>query len=277
MKHPSLSAIFCAGFLLACGGGDNDDTPGDASGPGDSAPGVDGAPTGTPNDRVAAYIRSDVHTKLVFEIDSVPGSEPRASVETDLVERFTELLDKPGGITTVRDGDIASRGADHAWTFDELRALASAQKDLILAGDTTRIHVLYVDGHSADDSDQGKILGLAWSNENIAIFKETIESTCRGGLVLPALEEELCRRAELGILTHEVGHVIGLVANGLPMVVDHRDDEHGAHDESDDCIMYWAYQRAGLVDVIAGRLTGGDTSELAFDSACLADIAAVRR
>jgi hypothetical protein len=177
----------------------------------------------------------------------------------------------------VRDGTISSRGADHAWTFGELQQLADEQNDLVLAGDAIAIHIMFVDGHSADDSDSGKVLGLAWSNRHLVMFKQTIEVLCAADSIPPLLRDRLCAGAELSIWTHEVGHVIGLVDNGLPMVADHKDGDHGAHDQSDDCVMYWAYEGDAVIGKLRDRIAGGGADSLGFDDACLADIAAVRQ
>lgn len=267
----------CA-LLAACGSsgddaGDDDPLVVDAAATGDApASGADASP---PASRVSDLIRGDQVGALVLEIDLVPGREPRAQVEADLLTQLEVLLDKPAGISAVHDDAITSRGADHAWTDAELFALAGETFDGAGA-DTAVIHTMFVDGHSEHDSSSGVILGLAWSNRHIVIFADTIEETCGSAALPPVLLEELCSGAELAIWTHEVGHVIGLVDNGLPMVADHRDPDHGAHDVDDDCVMYWAYQGDALVTRLAERLAAGGEAALPFGDACLADIAALR-
>jgi hypothetical protein len=228
--------------------------------------------------RFVHYIRGTTYTKLVFEVDAVPGFELRADAEARLVERFEVLLDKPHGIELLHDDALEAVGDDHAWTDAELDTLAGETFDGDPAADTIAIHVMVVDGHSASDGDAGLILGLAWNHLNVTIFKSTIESTCGGLALVGALREQACAEAELGILTHEVGHVIGLVDNGLPMVTGHRDpdEEHGAHDENQDCIMFWAYEGEALVDLIEARVLANQDDSLVFDAECLADIDAVK-
>lgn len=231
-------------------------------------PGTDG---GTTRPRWERYIRGDVDTRLVIELDYVPGAEPRAAAEADLIARLSTLLDKPDGIEIVHDDVLESRGADHAWTFEELDALARESFDDESPPGTVTMHVMWLDGHDADDSAMGSTLGLAWGSTHIVMYQSTIEDSC-DGLVL---REQVCASAQRSIWLHEVGHVIGLVDNGLAMTSDHRDPAHGAHDIDEGCIMYWAFEGRAGVDVVRERITGGGAM-IDFDDACLADIAAVR-
>lgn len=265
----ALAISLCA-TLAACGRGD-DDGAGDGGGGGPDAD-TGGLP------RTSLLIRGEPFASLVVEVDSVPGMEPDEQSPDDLAALLESLVEKPAGITAVQDGALASRGADHAWTFDELQELADASFDRPIADDAIAIHTMFIDGHSAEDSDRGVILGLAWSHMHIAIFERTIEDMCAGSALPPLLAERQCRGAELAIWTHEVGHLLGLVDNGLPMVEDHRDPDpdHGAHDASDACVMYWAYEGEALFDLIGEQLLGGGDAEVPFDQACLDDLAAER-
>jgi hypothetical protein len=225
--------------------------------------------------RIDGYLRSAPFSKLVLEVDLVAGQAPRATAESDVVALLGQVISKPGGITATHDETIPSKGADHAWTFAELDALAKERFNLTVPGDTTKIHVMFVDGHSAEDGSGGKILGLAWNQRHIALFKKTLEETCSSGLNGP-FASTLCPRAERAVWMHEVGHVLGLVDNGLSMVAPHKDPDHGAHDVSDQCVMFWAYEGEALLDVFRQRLTSGGDTQPGFDAECLKDIAAVR-
>ena len=240
------------------------------SGPG-GGPGTDGGPGS--RERWERYVRGDVDRRLVMEVDAVPGAEPRSGVESTVVDRMRDLLDKPDGIEIVRGGVIASRGADHAWTFEELQALAADSFDDDSPAGTITMHTMWLDGHYHDDSASGATLGLAWANTYIVMFRDTIESSCGG--IGPIGEDLLCSTAQSLVWLHEVGHVIGLVNNPMPMVSPHEDAEHDAHDHDEGCLMYWSFdQRAGIA-AIQDSLLGGGT-RIDFDAACLADINAVR-
>ncbi len=221
--------------------------------------------------RPLRYVRGDTDGRLVIEIDSVAGARPRVSVENDLVARLRTLLDKPAGVEIVHDDEIPSRGADHAWTNDELYALADETFDDAAPPGTIVMHVLWLDGHDADDTADGAVLGSAWANTHIAMFHRSIERTCSGDILL---SERLCAAAQYGVWLHEVGHTIGLVNNGLPLSTPHEDPAHARHDLEPGCVMYYAYEASSGIGGIRDGLLGGTTPD--FDPACLADIAAAR-
>jgi hypothetical protein len=225
------------------------------------------------------YIRGDRYSKLVFEIDSVEGQEPRSAILTRITERFAEVLDKPGGIEVVLDDTSPASGDDFVWTDAALDEVTRLSFDGDPDSDTIAIHITYVDGHSSyDDEDGSVILGVAWNWLQIVMYKQTIENSCGGLGLIGGLDEQACEEAEFSILSHEIGHVLGLVDNGLPMVFDHRDPEaeHGAHDFDDECVMYWAYEGQGLFDRIGSRLLAGDDASLPFCQHCLDDLNAVK-
>lgn len=228
-------------------------------------------------DRAHLYVRGDTYTRLEIEIDSVEGMAPRPESEAGLVATFDALLDKPGGVVTVADETLPPSGEDHVWTFDALRQLAADHFDAALPdGDTIRMHVMFVDGRYEGDSDVSTVLGIAWASTHVVMFKETIEESCGLGALPGLASDTLCQLAEESVWIHEVGHVIGLVDNGLPMVMDHKDEEHGAHDVNEECVMYWAYQGPRIVDLVRSRIMRGEESSVPFDAACLADIEAAQ-
>ncbi len=256
----TLRILLALALLAGCSGSKETD--------GDRPPTNNGvAPDGTPYERPVDYVRSTAATKLVFELDTIEGVDPRPEALDYVVDRLRGRISKPDGIEWRPDATIASRGADHVWTFEELQELADEQADLSVEPGEISIHVLYLDGAYEDES----VLGVAWSNRHLAMFSGTLESSCDQLLV----GDSVCEAAESSVLLHEVGHVLGLVDNGLEMVEDHADPEHGAHDESEDCVMYWAYEGVGILDALTGPLTGSG-GELDFGDDCVADLAAAQ-
>lgn len=233
-------------------------------------PGPDAGPPET-HPRNERYLRGDLAQRLVIELDYVPGHEPLAGAEADLVARLETLVDKPAGIEIVRSDRLSPRGSDHAWTHEELGRLAAESFDDDPTPGTVVLHVLWVDGHDAGDEGGGVTLGLAFGHQFIVMFHESLRRACQSD---PILGADVCREAQYLVWLHEVGHTLGLVDNGLDMVTPHRDADHGRHDESDECIMYWAFESRSGISSIRERLLGGSLPD--FDDNCLADVARVR-
>ena len=120
--------------------------------------------------------------------------------------------------------------------------------------------------------ENGNVLGVAWGQRFLAIFAERIAQTCN----LVALGDVLCPLAEATIWTHEIGHVIGLVDNGIPMINDHRDPDNSRHDISDESVMYWAYEGVGVMDVLQARILGNNEEVIPWGAECLNDLTAIR-
>lgn len=243
-----------------------------------------GDPDPPPSFDVDDIVTSERATKLVFEVDAVVGREPATGALEAVHEDLSSLvetghLDKPDGVQFLLDEEIPPLGdPERAWTFEELDALAAAKRSLRRSPDEAVIHVLYVDGRYEEDGESSAVLGFAWQGDSIVMLKDNIERACRNGpavlLLAPGLAESVCRRTEATVLLHEIGHLMGLVDNGTPPLVDHKDEEHGAHCTNEDCLMYWLAERSDVVDVIAERIGRGDDGRTFFDEACLADLKA---
>jgi len=220
---------------------------------------------------ISDYIRADRYTAMVFEVDRVPEVIPRAASVANLVATAESVLDKPDGITAVDDDVLASAGADPSWTTGELRALADASRDLVVDDGTVVMQLLYVNGRW---SESNSVIGLQIRRNTVVIFAERIDSACQG--TFPLIQAQLCRGLESTVLAHEFGHAIGLVNNGLPMVDDHEDPDHRAHDPDSNCLMYWAAEGSDVASALGNQITGGGPEALEFCPASLADIAALR-
>jgi hypothetical protein len=258
-----------AGTLPGLGG---DGPPDGNSGSGGDGGSTSSHPAAVP-ERVLAYLTSASFTRLRVEIDAVDGLWPYASSKDYLGRFYAELLDKPDGIVFVEDETLEPTGNDVAWSIDDLDALARAHASAEQAG-TISIQVLALHGHYAAE-DGGTVLGVAWGQRFIALFQDALRSNCEGGL-FGGLEQDACEAAERNVWAHEMGHVIGLVDNGVPMQTDHRDAEHGRHDSNEGCLMYWAYDRPEIFDTLFDRLGSGEGSDLDLCAQSRADVEAVR-
>ena len=208
--------------------------------------------------------------EVTVEVDSAPGLGPSSNVTTRFGAVLDSVLDKPGGITFVEDGELPARG-DMPWTLGELQSLATNNESLEIDADATRLHLLFVDGEFMIRN----VIGLVVSTHAIVLFREVLDGVCSGSVLNPLMREQLCEVAEITVLTHEMGHALGLVNAGLPMVSDHEDPERAKHDVDPNCVMYFSFQGQGVGDLL-GTLGGSDPQPVGFCAPSLADIAAVR-
>ncbi len=256
--------------LLACTSG----APGgadDSSGSGDSdAPSVP---------RAVELFGPSPYPGLTLRLHHRQGAQPDPGALDALRGALADLaasghLVKPGGVT-VELGSELPAGTGAAYTFDELDAdLEAARGDFVQDGSAV-IHGLYTDG-SYDNGGEGTVLGFAYGRARLVMMKEVIDTSCHNATVgLPGgLGGDACVTYEAAVLLHELGHLFGLVDNGIAMVSDHKDAEHGAHDVDSGCLMYWAAETPDFAGTVATRFLGGDTSLPSFDQACLDDMAA---
>ncbi len=259
-------------------------TPACGDGDGGAAAPDDGARSYGPADHVTAAR----YGGLLLEVDAVEAREPGESALADVEARLDDLhasghLAKPDGIDVRQDQVLPPlEDPQHVRTFAELDALAAAHRSLEPADGASHVHVLYVDGSFEDDGDDGLVLGFAWGGASVVMLKDNIERACASSQVLrlPALRSlvaRVCEASEASVLLHELGHLFGLVDNGAPMVEPHRDPEHGAHCDDEECLMFWAVARSTLIDLVAERFRQGDEETSPFDEACLADLAGLHR
>ena len=164
-----------------------------------------------------------------------------------MTELRESVADKPGGVSV---NVSAVSLPDQAWslaqlndTLDGLYVPPGADEAVI---DVVAVHGSYVD-------DPNAVLGLGWSWSRIAVFIDPVNGACEAaaGGGTGATHSRICEATWAAILRHETGHVLGLVDNQLPMVVDHEDPAHPHHDPNPDCLMYYAWDRSELSGKVA--------------------------
>ncbi len=230
----------------------------------------------------ADIVTDATYDRLIIEVDYITGHAPDAEALAIMADEIQALvargsIEKSGGFDVVLDDALPAHAqANHAYTFDEQRALSIAHRDLQPAPGEAFVHMLYLDGHSDRDDDQGRILGYAYSGSWIAMFGDSIRTSCddsaAGTLLTASLAEDACDVTEASVLLHEMGHLFGLVNNGTALTSAHEDAVHTKHDVDDACLMYWAVDTSSAVDVVVNRFLVGDTGVAPFDAACLADL-----
>lgn len=204
----------------------------------------------------ADLLASSGYDSLVVQVQYVDGHRPTDQGLAALRDFLEARVNKPRGISVQLEPiSITSQAT---YSVSDVVALEQAHRTVFTEGTTLAIYFLLLDGAFSDDPN---VLGFAYYNTSMVIFQEKIEDNSGGALQPPQ------STVEGVVLNHEIGHNLGLVANGSPMQTEHQDEPNGKHCDDEDCLMYWSVR---TLDFIA-TLTG-DAPEL--DQNCLDDLQA---
>lgn len=123
-------------------------------------------------------------------------------------------------------------------------------------------HIYFLKGRAAENA---HIIGYHITGSKVlVVFKDVITSMGLG------LDQLVPRYVEQATLVHEMGHAIGLVNNGLPMVSPHQDHAHGAHCDNPNCVMYYSNEGSSSMLKFANKIIS-EMSVIMFGPKCLND------
>ncbi len=117
-----------------------------------------------------------------------------------------------------------------SWTTSELIEVAEQFAEPLLGNFLINAYVIYLEGTFKGDL---SILGTHLKGKNyIFIFKDAVKA-------INGTDEER-KIAEQATILKQLGHMMGLVNQGIPQVTNHEDDNHPGHSIQRDCVMYHA-------------------------------------
>lgn len=165
------------------------------------------------------------YTSLDIEISFSPGFEPNDSV-LNLFRAFLQTyLKKPGGINFFPK--LISGAVPEKLSVANMVALEKSQRTRFSHGQTLAVHFMI----PASGSDGADVLGTSYWNTSTCIFGKTVEKySGNTGQVSRTL-------LLIHLFQHEMGHLLGLVDQGSPMVKPHKDAARGSHCDNKLCLM----------------------------------------
>lgn len=207
--------------------------------------------------------------RILVELDYAPGArwDESTPAKSDFVDQLERITQKE--VVVQADQDLEGQGWDYAYSVSELQDLHERHQDARSGNGTEVMHALFVQGEY-----RGSVAGVAFAPRAFAVFKGQIdentcdndEPVCRGSCppmdptclnrVDPSVREWKVTRS---VAIHEAGHLLGLVANPLPMVEDHLmeedpnpdtpEDEAGdSHSSNESSVMYWKIANTAQLD-----------------------------
>jgi len=146
------------------------------------------------------------------------------------------------------------------WSVAQLVELGDSLAPPLVENGVAQVIVIFLNG-LYDGSES--VLGVHPRNSPFSfVFKEVVKSVGGDGTTQ--------RYVEQATVVHEIGHTIGFVDNGVPMVNAHEDTEHPHHTLDQDGVMYWAVESGnGILGFLTDVIVGGRLN--LFGSASLLD------
>jgi len=199
-------------------------------------------------------LAADKYQSLKVEILYMAGFTPDQPAVEHLRSFLQALVNKPNGVTIVMKEIPAS--SKPSMTINDLIDVERAQRTAFTTGSQIAVSIIYTNGAFANAS----TLGVAYRNTSVAVFGKTINDNS-GAIGQPGRT-----KLEATILTHEAGHLLGLVDLGSEMQTPHKDNDHGNHCNSTTCLMYYA---AETTDILGFLLTANIPT---LDANCQTDL-----
>lgn len=197
----------------------------------------------------------------VVEVDAAAGYRPSTALLSFLTGKLSPLVHKDDLHFEVDD---ALPAEDKVWTNSAILAESRARQDLKTEGSQVVTHLMFLAGRH----EQQGVLGVAFDHELVAIFPQQIQDACSNPLVCNSVDS-----VTRAVTLHEMGHILGLVDNGVAMVEPHEASSCGnqpdkGHSSNTQSVMYCQVE---TVDILA-LLSNGPPQD--FDARDRADLRA---
>ena len=233
-------------------------SPGFAPQPTPTAPATRPNPSGPPalggpGGYARFFLQERASAKIILELSSQDGAPVDPAARDHISAVLSSVAKKPVSI----DGGGHLAGSGRSWTADQLRRLADDTARTAQSTGAAVMRILYLHG---DFDGNPNVLAVTVRSDVIAMFVDQIAS---------AATPLVSRRAvETAVLTHEVGHVLGLV--DLVLDTGREDPDHPGHSRNPDSVMYWAVE-----STLVGQLFSGPPPD-DFDNDDLRDLETIR-
>lgn len=204
-----------------------------------------------PSGPVGSYGATILTHDTTIEVREQSGADP----QQPSIDHVVSVLGGVSGHAVTVAGGASIDGGAQNWSADALRSLASG--GATADADHAVVHLLFVHGSfGGDDS----VLGASVRGDTAAIFVDRIDDSSTPLIGSSGIET--------AVVTHEVGHLLGLV--DLVLHTGRQDPDHPGHSTNPKSVMYWAVESS-----LVGQVLGGPPAR-DFDDADLADLAALR-
>lgn len=208
----------------------------------------------SPGESAIDFLTDDEFDHLTVEIQYMAGYRPTDETLNKLQTFLEKRLNKSS--ITIAEPKVIPALGQNSYSASQIQDLEEEYRSIYPEENHLAAYFIILDG----EWDVSNVLGIAYYNTSMALFGKPIEETS-GGLFQYSRSD-----IETTVMNHEVGHILGLVNNGVDMQTDHHDSNQGAHCDDESCLMYYAVR---TTDFFA-NIFDGNIPEL--DEACIMDL-----
>lgn len=217
-----------------------------------------------PGDSANDILSNSKFKNMAIEIAYVNGFAPTEAAVSEFVALLKQHAHKDNISITYKE--LASPNKD-SLSIKEISDLETEHRTVYNNGGTIGLYIYFSDAFSdGDKPDENLVtLGAVYRNTSMVIYEATIRKLVSKSILISASE------VEAATLSHEAGHLFGLVNIGSPSVNDHQDPEAESHCIIAGCLMRAELQfGGGMAKMLAAK--NGTTP--GFGVECLRDLRA---
>jgi hypothetical protein len=182
---------------------------------------------------------------MQVEIQYIEGFAPTQVALENMKIFLNQRLNKPAGIEFIYSSIKSSNKSSYSIT--DIDAIEKSHRKIYTKKDTIGVYFFFADAGYDKDTDNSKVLGVAYRNTSMALFQKTINNLS-GGIYQPERS-----KLETVVLLHEFCHILGLVNVGSPMQKLHQDDANGKHCDDSNCLMHYSVETGNVVSNLIGN------------------------
>ncbi|MDR6301197.1 hypothetical protein [Mesonia maritima] len=173
-------------------------------------------------------LANDIFSTMEIEVVYPEGFQPENESLQNLKSFLQQRTYKTSIDINTREIELNSEGP---YSIEQIRSIENNVRTSFNTEDKISVFIIFANGKKQGDEGTSNTLGTAYQNTSIVIFQETIISFTNA----PGAPSKTS--IETTTLTHEFGHLLGLVGIGSEQQNEHEDPNAEAHCITENCLM----------------------------------------
>ena len=190
----------------------------------------DGIPGNDLNLGASAHdlLANDIFSTMEIEVVYPNGFQPQSESLENLKQFILSHTNKTDVTISPREITLENEGP---YTINQIRSIEDDLRTSFNTENKISVFIFFANGARQSDEGTSNTLGTAYQNTSMVIFQETINNLSNA---VGAPNKVII---ETTTLTHEFGHLFGLVGIGSEQQNEHEDPNAEAHCTTEDCLM----------------------------------------